>query len=329
MANTLIGAIDRRPLGRTGISITPIGVGTWQFSGGRGSAGYYWPEISEEITNEVVKVALDGGINWFDTAEAYGMGRSEKALAAALKFAGKSNGDVVVATKWIPQMRTAESIRKTINTRLECLGGFGIDLFQVHMPTSFSTVAAEMNAMADLVESGKIRSVGISNYRASGMKKAEKALSRRGLTLASNQVHYNLLHRKIESNGVLETAKELGITIIAYSPLEQGLLTGKFHKNPELLSSGSRMRRMRYMAKPNILENTRPLIDALEEIAGKYGVTASSVALNWITSAHGGTVVAIPGASKVSQMEQNLDAMRFKLTSDEINRIDELSCRFK
>ncbi|MBN2168627.1 MAG: aldo/keto reductase [Actinobacteria bacterium] len=329
MATTIRDETGKRRLGRTDIEITPIGVGCWQFAGGRGLAGYYWPGLPEETTNEIVKAALDGGINWFDTAESYGSGRSERNLAKALKAAGVNNGDVVVATKWLPIMRTAKSIRSTIGKRIDCLGGFGIDLYQVHLPTSFSSVKDEMNAMADLVESGNIRSVGISNYRAGGMRKAEKALQERGLTLASNQVHYNLMNRKIESNGILETAKELGVTIIAYSPLEQGILTGKFHRNPELLKSGSWMRRLSYMARPNLMEKVCPLIEALEEIAEAHEVTASQVALNWITNAHGDTVVAIPGASKVSQMEQNVGSMRFKLTEDEMKRIDTLSTRFK
>ncbi|MBN1288486.1 MAG: aldo/keto reductase [Actinobacteria bacterium] len=329
MADKAQRDIEKYPLGRTGIEITPIGVGCWQFAGGRGLAGYYWPGMSEETTNGVVKTALDGGINWFDTAESYGNGRSERNLSKALKAAGIKNGEAVVATKWQPAMRTAGSIKGTIDKRLDFLDGYSIDLYQVHMPMSFSSVESEMNAMADLVEAGKIRSVGISNFRAGGMKKAEETLKKKGLSLASNQVHYNLLHRNIESNGILETAKELGVTIIAYSPLEQGLLTGKFHKNPELIKSGSRMRRMRLMATPNILEKTRPLIDALDEIAEKHNATAAQVALNWITNAHGNTVVAIPGASKVPQMEQNVGSMAFKLTDDEIKRIDELSKQFK
>ncbi|MBN2168021.1 MAG: aldo/keto reductase [Actinobacteria bacterium] len=329
MINTAAGDIEKRQLGRTGIEITPIGLGCWQFAGGRGLTGGYWPGLSEKDTNEIVKVALDGGVNWFDTAEAYGNGKSEQNLSKALKAAGIANGGAVVATKWMPAMRTAESIRATIDKRLGFLDGFGIDLYQVHQPLSFSSMEAQMNAMADMVEKGKIKSVGISNYRAGGMRKAQKALQKRGLTLASNQVHYHLLHRNIESNGVLETAKELGITIIAYSPLAQGLLTGKFHKNPELLKSGSWGRRMRYLATPNLMEKSRPLIDALDEIGEAHSVTAAQVALNWLTCAHGDTVVAIPGASKVSQMEQNIGSMTFKLTDDEINRIDELSKQFK
>ena len=126
-----------RRLGETGIEITPIGLGTWQFSEGRTIHGLIWPKIEKGETNEIVKAALDGGINWFDTAEAYGGGRSERGLARALTDAGKTNNDVIVATKWQPIMRTARSIGKTIDQRLQNLSPFSIDLHHVHNPASF------------------------------------------------------------------------------------------------------------------------------------------------------------------------------------------------
>ena len=191
----------------------------------------------------IVQAVLNGGINWFDTAELYGWGRSERAIARALRRVGKTDPEVIVATKWNPIGRTARSITKTIGTRQECLNGYTIDLHQIHAPFGFTTRRAEMNAMADLVEAGKIRSIGISNYNARQMRQAHEVLLTRGLRLASNQVRFNLLDRRIESNGILDTAKELGVTIIAYSPLGSGLLTGKFHKNPELLNSRPWLRR--------------------------------------------------------------------------------------
>ena len=197
--------------------------------------GLIWSRIDGNLTAEIVAAAVAGGVNWFDTAEAYGGGRSERALARALTAAGKQPGDVVIATKWQPVLRRADSIKRTIDRRLKNLSPFGIDLHQVHNPASFSSVEAEMEAMADLVEAGKIRAVGVSNFSAERMRRAHAALARRGVPLASNQVKYSLLDRAIERNGVLDAAKELGVTIIAYSPLEMGLLTGKFHRDADLL----------------------------------------------------------------------------------------------
>jgi aryl-alcohol dehydrogenase-like predicted oxidoreductase len=188
-------------------------------------AGKFWDAIPQTVVDQVVEASLAGGINWFDTAEMYGNGASERALAAALKRAGKANGDVVVATKWSPIFRTAGSIRSTVDERLSCLRPFGIDLHQVHHPYGFSSVEAEMKAMADLVAGRKIGAVGVSNFGAARTRRAHAALARCGVALASNQVKYSLLDRHVERNGTLATARELGVTLIAYSPLEQGLLT--------------------------------------------------------------------------------------------------------
>lgn len=315
-----------RSLGQTEIKITPIGLGTWQFSEGQTIHGLMWTKIDQDETSEIVKAALDGGINWFDTAEAYGGGRSERGLASALGAAGKTDGDVVVATKWQPIMRTAGSIKSTIEKRLANLAPFSIDLHQIHNPASFSSVDAEMNAMADLVEAGKIRAVGVSNFSADKMKRAHEALGRRGPPLASNQVKYSLLDRKIESNGVLDAAKELGVTLIAYSPLEMGLLTGKFHRDDNLLRSRPIGRRFSLRRK---VERSRPLIVGLEEIAQAHGVAPAQVALNWLVNFHGDTVVAIPGGSKPSHAGESAGALAFALTSEEMERIDELTRQFR
>ena len=126
-----------RALGKTEIKITPIGLGMMEFSGGGGLMGFAFPTIGQDEKNATVRAAMEGGINWFDTAELYGNGVSEASLAAALKAAGKSDGDVVVATKWWPLLRTARNIPHTIHDRLRNLDGFGIDLYMVHQPFSF------------------------------------------------------------------------------------------------------------------------------------------------------------------------------------------------
>jgi aryl-alcohol dehydrogenase-like predicted oxidoreductase len=181
-----------------------------------------------------------------------------------------------------------------------------------------------MDEMADLVEAGKIRSVGISNFKAEQMRRVHAALAKRGLTLAVNQMEYSLLDRSIESNGVLETAKELGVTIVAYTPLGYGLLTGKYHKNPELFKQTPRG----FMLKRKF-EQSRPIVAALEEIGKKYDATPGQVALNWIIHSQGESVVAIPGATKAEHAKESAGAMNFKLTDDELARLDELSKEFK
>ncbi len=319
------GNVEKRSLGRTGLQVTPIGLGVMQFSGGSGIFGMMFSNLSQETMNDIIQAALDGGINWFDTAEMYGFGRSECALSLALKASGKADGDVIVGTKWMPLLRTAANIRRTIHDRIRHLDGFGVDLFMVHQPWSFSSVEAEMEAMADLVEAGLIRAVGVSNFSAQRMRRAHAALARLDIPLAVNQVQYSLMHREIETNGVLQAAKELGITIVAYSPLARGLLSGKFHKDEDLLSQ--RPRGWRMMLQRN-LERSRPLVEVLEMIAASHNVTAAQVALNWLIHFQGETVVAIPGASKVKQAADSAGAMNFRLTQAEMDLLDERSRTF-
>jgi aryl-alcohol dehydrogenase-like predicted oxidoreductase len=314
--------IQLRPLGKTGILVTPIGLGVMELAGGGGLIGHMFPVIPQEEKDAIIKAALDGGINWFDTAEMYGAGVSEQSLANGLKAAGKLDKDIVIATKWQPFLRTAGNIPHSIEDRLRFLSPFSISNFMVHQPYSFSSPEAEMNAMADLVEAGKIRSVGVSNFNPTRMRRAQAALAKRGLPLACNQMRYSLLHREIEVNGVLDTARELGVTITAYTPIERGLLSGKYHKDPALLEQLSGFRKASIMRN---FERVRPLIDAMDGMAAKYEATISQVALNWVVNFHGEIIVTIPGATKVKQAEEAAGAMKFKLTDEEMSRLDEVS----
>ena len=291
----MIEKIQLRHLGKTDLLVTPIGLGVMELAGGDGLLGRIFPPLTREEKNAIIKTALDGGINWFDTAEMYGRGISEQSLATGLKAAGKPDQDILIATKWFPFFRTAGNIPHSIQDRLHFLEPYSIANYMVHNPHSFSSPEAEMDAMADLVEAGKIRSVGVSNFNATRMRRAQAALAKRGLPLAVNQMHYSLLYREIETNGVLETARELGVTITAYTPIERGLLSGKYHKNPELLSQLPPVRQA--MMRRN-LERTRPLINAMDEIASRYTATIAQVALNWVINFNGEIVVTIPGATK-------------------------------
>lgn len=323
---TLIETIKKRRLGQTDINVTPIGLGVMQFAGGAGVFRMMFTEISQEEMNRIIKTAFDGGINWFDTAEMYGRGRSERGLANGLRAAAIEDDEIIIATKWFPIFRTARNIPRTISDRIHFLDGYSIDHYIVHQSWGLSPPEAEMEAMADLVQAGKIRSVGVSNFNAEQMRRAHKALQKRGLPLAANQVQYSLLHRKIETNGVLDAAKELGVTITAWSPLASGLLTGKFHKDPEILNKTPLGRRMQLRRE---IERSRPLILALEEIASEYDATPAQIALNWLIHFQGDAVVAIPGASKVKQAEENARVMKFRLSNEEMTRLDELSLAFR
>lgn len=322
---TTPASLPLRKLGNSDLKISALGLGCWQFSKGKGLVGKFWPEMQQADINEIVKLSHEGGINWFDTAEAYGKGQSEMALSEALNTLNIEESKALVATKWWPFLRGSYSITSTIDKRIEALNGRTIDLYQIHQPFSLSSIKYEMKAMTELLEKNKIKNVGVSNFNADKMREADETLKSSGYFLASNQVKYSLLDRRIESNGVLASAKELGITIIAYSPLEQGLLSGKFHKNPELIQKTSGLRKYSPLFKQSGLEKTKPLIDLLEQIATKYQVSQTQVALNWLIHYHGDTVVAIPGASKLHHAEENIGTLQFKLSKEDMEEIDKES----
>ena len=314
--------IVKRPLGKTDIAVTPIGLGAMEFAGGRGFFRLMLSPVAPETQDAVVKVALDGGMNLIDTAEIYGSGYSERAVARGLQAAGTTPGDVIITTKWFPLLKRATSLRTSAEQSTQRLDPYPIDLYLVHQPYSISSITTQMNAMVDLVESGTIRAVGVSNFSKDQMVNAYETLADRGIPLAANQVHFSLLQRGIETNGVLETAQELDVTIMAYTPLGQGVLTGSLHHNPTLLNRMPRLRRYRLRRQ---LKKTQVLIATLETIASEYDATVAQITLSWTVTYHGDTVIAIPGATKPYQAEQNAGAMRISLSSEQMEAISTLS----
>jgi len=322
--------MEPRRLGQTDIELSPIGLGCWQFSQGKGFTGSVWAVLDQAQVDSVVRSALDGGVTWFDTAAAYGNGQSERALSTALRGCGVRPAEVTVATKWLPILKTAANISRTIDQRLDCLQGYPIDLHQVHLPWSVSSIAAQMRQMAGLVRQGKIRSVGVSNFSAIQMRGAHAALAAQGLPLASNQVLMSLLDRRVERNGVLQAARELGVTLIAYSPLAQGVLTGRFHDDPQAVLALPRGRRSRFVPASRAhsaaaLARSAPLIDLLRTIGTAHSATVAQVALAWLLAYYGKTVVAIPGATRPQQAGENARSMELDLTDHEMAQIDALS----
>ena len=322
--------MDARKLGTTDVEVSAIGLGCWQFSQGKGMTGRMWSVLDQGTMDAIVDAALTGGVSWFDTAQAYGNGASERALSTALQHRGVEPGTVVVATKWLPIAKPARDIARTIGTRIACLQPYPIDLFQVHMPGSLSSITAQMREMAALVRAGKVRAVGVSNFSAKQMARAAATLRDEGLTLATNQVRINLLDRRVESNGVLAAAKGLGVTLIAYSPLAQGLLTGRYHDDPALARALPWGRRSRLSPSsrfltPAGLARTAPLIAELHAVGEAHGASAAQVALAWLVTHYGDTVVTIPGASRPEQATEAAAAMDLRLAEAEMASIDRIS----
>ncbi|MGA9625644.1 MAG: aldo/keto reductase [Bryobacteraceae bacterium] len=306
---------DPIPLGRTDIRISPIGLGTWQW-GDRAMWSYGATHTDRDI-HEAFRKSIEGGIDFFDTAELYGKGRSEVLLGECLKEA--AGAPVVVATKFapLPYRLRKGALAGALRRSLARLGLARVDLYQIHFPFSLVPVAVWANALADAVEAGLTRSVGVSNYSAAQMRQAHAVLSRRGVPLASNQVEYHLLHRKVERNGVLQTCRELGVALIAYSPLAKGLLTGKY--TPENRPPGLR----KYMARSGKLSSIQPLLGLMRQVGQAHeGKSPAQVALNWLVCKG---AVPIPGAKNGHQARENAAATGWRLDAAEIAALDEMS----
>jgi aryl-alcohol dehydrogenase-like predicted oxidoreductase len=310
--------LDQRHLGASGIVVPPMGVGVWSW-GDKSFWGYGQDYTREDVTL-AYKACLDTGLNFFDTAEMYGRGESERILGKCIREDGRP---VIIASKFapLPNRLSARSLLEALDASLERLNVKTMDLYQIHWPYSLIGVDALMDALAQAVHSGKVRAVGVSNYGAKLMRRAHARLARHDIPLASNQVHYNLIHRKPEKNGVLDACRELNVALIAYSPLEQGLLTGKYRIVAGQAISVTGPRRFTPAFRTSQRRKIEPLLQTMEDIATTHSKTVGQVALNWLLSKDE-CIIPIPGAKNVRQASENAGAIGWRLTSEEFKRID-------
>ena len=267
-----------------------------------------------EEEKRAVEASLEAGVNLFDTAAMYSGGASEHRLGELA--AGR---DLVVASKFPSGLRfRAEHFPDELEASLGRLGRLSIDLYQHHFPTRRVSIPELMEQMAAAVEAGKVNAVGVSNYSAAQMREAHAALARHGIPLASNQVEYSLLHRQPETNGVLDACRELGVTLIAYTPLAGGLLTGKYSTQNR---PGGFYRRVLPRYRRRGLEAIQPVVSLLNEIGNRYEKTPSQVALRWLIE--NPAVLPIPGAKNGRQATANAAALGFSLTAEEVQALDE------
>jgi aryl-alcohol dehydrogenase-like predicted oxidoreductase len=302
-------------LGKTGIEVTPIGFGTWAW--GDSLFWGYGKDYGEADLKLAFQAAINKGITFLDTAEIYGFGKSEELLG---KFIKETNATTQIASKYmpLPWRFRSEDLADAVTASLKRLRMPCMDLYQVHWPfPSLLSQEGLMNALADEVEQGRIKAIGVSNYNAEQMREAHKLLAKRGIPLAVNQMRYSLITREIESNGVMAAARELDVTILAYSPLAQGLLTGKYTAtNPP---SGARSIDQRF--KGAGLRKIQPLLEKLSELGEKYGKTQAQVALNWLICQPG--VIPIPGIKSAAQVEQNAGALGWELSASEVAELSQ------
>jgi aryl-alcohol dehydrogenase-like predicted oxidoreductase len=282
-----------------------IGLGTWQF----GSREWgYGSDYAEGEAGRIVKRARELGITVFDTAEVYGFGRSERILGEALRDSGGTD-DVVVASKVFPVMPTAAIVQQRGVASAQRLGVRQIDLYQVHQPNPVVGDSTTMRGMRALRDVGVIDEVGVSNYPLSRWQRAEGALG--GARVLSNQVQFSLVSRGPMAE-MLPWAQRTGHVVMAWSPLAQGLLSGRY--NADHRPSGG-VRATNAMFLPENMRAASPLLDLLRDVASVHDATPAQIALAWLV--HFPNVVAIPGASSVAQVERNAAAADIVLSGSE------------
>ena len=315
---------QRRLLGASGIEVSALGLGTNRW-GGKNSK-------DDDALFQTYQAALDAGLTFFDTAEIYTGGESERVLGECL---GRDQRPVTIATKFapLPNRLSPHALMDALDASLSRLNVETIDLYHVHWPYTLMRVDALMDMMALAVRIGKIRAVGVSNFSARQMRQAAARLARYDIPLASNEVHYSLLHRQPESDGVLEACRELNVALIAYRPLESGQLNLQPAVNePAPAVSG---RSLTTLFSP-LLQRGRQtrqqqkiaLQTALSDLASAHNRTIGQVALNWLLQ-RDEHVIPIPGSISPAHVSENLAALDWQLNADEFALLDKLSAPWK
>jgi aryl-alcohol dehydrogenase-like predicted oxidoreductase len=296
-----------------GVRLSVIGLGTWQF----GSREWgYGREYEQGEAIQITQRALDLGINLIDTAEIYGFGRSERAVGKAI--AGRRD-EVFVATKLLPVLPFDPVVHQRATGSAHRLGVDRIDLYQAHWPNPVVPPPLLWQALRRLQDDGLVTHVGVSNYSLALWQAAEQLL---GAPVLSNQVEFSLVQRRPEQD-LLPWAQANDRLIIAYSPLAQGLVSGRY--TPSHRPGG--MRAMRPMFSPENLERAKDLVGALGDVAARHQATPSQVALAWLVRKP--NVVVIPGASSVAQVESNAAAADLELSDEDDQRLSDSAARFQ
>ena len=314
-------------LGRSDVRVPRLGLGATALGQPKGLAAWRVVRRSQGTRDtsaeeaRALEVSLAAGVNFLDAADFHSRGASERRVGELTH-----GRDVLIAAQFPPYLSSPLSdFSDALDATLERLQRDSIDLFQHHYPSKRMPVPALMNLMADAVEAGKIRAVGVSNYSAVQMRFAHSMLARRGIPLASNQVEYSLLHRQPETDGVLEACRELGVTLIARAPLAGGALSDNS------LTTHPRTRVFKRLASGRFQrispESLRPLVELLREIGERHSATPSQVALRWLLEEDG--VLPIPSALNAEQAETNVGALSFELTPQEVGALSAATLRWR
>jgi aryl-alcohol dehydrogenase-like predicted oxidoreductase len=309
-------ACDRIVLAGSDVAVPPLGVGTWAWGDkGTWGMGGYDTSYSEATIRDAWQACLEAGVVFFDTAEVYGRGESERIIGRLVASEPTVRAKVVIATKFMPfpwKLAVTSALIRSARASLERLGLDSIDLYQIHGPISLRSHGALADALAAAHAQGLIKAVGVSNYSMTETRSIDAALRARGLRLATNQIEFSLLRTRPEKVGLLECCRELGVVPLAYSPIGQGRLTGKYsaaHPPP-----GNRD----FSAHPMV--EVDKVVDVLRRIGAAHGDrTPSQVALAWIIAKG---VIPIPGAKNRQQAEENAGALGWRMDDAELAELD-------
>ncbi|PRQ52165.1 putative pyridoxine 4-dehydrogenase [Rosa chinensis] len=317
-------------LGASDLKVTKLGIGAWSWGDTSYWNNFEWDDRKMKAAKNAFDAGIDGGITFFDTAEVYGSRasfgaiNSETLLGRFIKERKEKDPEVevAVATKFaaLPWRLGRQSVLSALKDSLSRLGLSSVELYQLHWPGVWGN-EGYLDGLGDAVEQGLVKAVGVSNYREKRLRDAYEKLKKRGIPLASNQVNYSLIYRAPEENGVKATCDELGITLIAYSPIAQGVLTGKY--TPENIPTGPRGQ----IYTRDFLTKLQPLLNRIKEIGEKYSKTPTQVALNWLITQD--NVVPIPGAKNAEQAMEFAGALGWKLNDDEVTELRSLASEIK
>lgn len=302
-----------------------MGVGCWAW-GDDGVWGYkgYDKALTLESIEAAFRASLEEGVTFFDTAEVYGMGESERIIGNIIKgLSAEERSRVQVASKFypvdpassLPRINVKKDLLNALDASLARLQLDHVDLYQIHAPLMVENGAAVGDALAEAVISGRCKAVGVSNYNYQELLPVYEELKRRGIPLASNQIEFSLLRNLPKTGGLIDACNKIGVATLAYSPLGMGRLTGKYTKGNK--PSGSR-----FFGKVK-LDTLEPLLAKMREVGDKNGgKTPAQVALNWII-AQG--AVPIPGAKNAQQARQNAGALGWRMSDADVAALSELA----
>jgi aryl-alcohol dehydrogenase-like predicted oxidoreductase len=297
-------------------SLPPLVVGTWAWGDvpywGHGSPGHTAPS---DLIDAFVEAA-DAGLGCFDTAEVYGHGESEKILGFLAQKTGKT---VQFWSKFalLPGRHGAADLRRALEASLRRLRVPSLDLYQIHWPDrSMASIEALMGALADVLDAGLVRRVGVSNFGAEELRRAHAVLARRGHPLATNQVRHSLLFRGPEDDQTLAVCRELGVTLLAFSPLEQGVLTGKYSVDRRPPAG----RGEKPWFAPGALRRVAPLLADLAAVGARHGRSPAQIALRWLLD--GPRVTPVVGLTSGAQAREAAGVLSFALGEGEVAALD-------